>query len=264
MAGTIKEGACDMKVDILASGSAGNCVAVATCGKTILIDAGVAKTKIEKRLLEVGIRPDHIAAIMITHAHNDHIKGLTLANKFRIPVWATEGEWHKISGVDEDLRLTAETRFSKYEMIDLGGMHVYPFKVHHDAKEPVGYAVEDDDGCRCCIVLDTGHVDQDIIDMMEGQIIIIEANHDPDLVPLCSRPESVKARILSDIGHLSNEQTAAALQQVIRGRGERIYLTHLSGENNTPQLAEMTVKMALRQRGFEAGEHYHLEVVTGA
>ncbi|GIO33698.1 MULTISPECIES: MBL fold metallo-hydrolase [Paenibacillus] len=250
-----------MKVDILASGSSGNCIAVTSGEQIILIDAGIPKTKIEKRLLAAGIRPDHISAICVTHAHKDHVCGLPLANKFRIPVYATHGEWHKISGVDEDLRRTAETRFSKYEMIELGRMHVYPFKVHHDAMEPVGYAVEDDNGGRCCIVLDTGHVDQDIIDMMEGQIIIIEANHDPDLVPLCSRPESVKARILSDIGHLSNEQTAAALQQVIRGRGEQIYLTHLSGENNNPQLAEMTVKAALRQRGFEAGKHYTIEVV---
>ncbi|MGN7359976.1 MBL fold metallo-hydrolase [Paenibacillus sp. SAF-054] len=250
-----------MKVDILASGSSGNCIAVTSGEQIILIDAGIPKTKIEKRLLAAGIRPDHISAIFVTHAHNDHVKGLPLANKFQIPVYAAYGEWHKISGVDEDLRRTADTRFSKYEMIELGGMHVYPFKVHHDAMEPVGYAVEDDYGGRACIVLDTGHVDEDIIDMMEGQIIIIEANHDPDLVPLCSRPDSVKARILSDIGHLSNEQTAAALQQVVRGRGEQIYLTHLSGENNSPQLAEMTVKAALRQHGFVAGQHYEIEVV---
>ncbi|MFU1797633.1 MBL fold metallo-hydrolase [Paenibacillus azoreducens] len=250
-----------MKVDILASGSSGNCIAITSGEQIILVDAGIARTKIEKRLLAAGIRPDHISAICITHAHKDHVCGLPLANKFRIPVYATHGEWHKISGVDEDLRRTAETLYGKYEMVELGGMHVYPFKVHHDALEPVGYAVEDDGGGRCCIVLDTGHVDQEIIDMMEGQIIIIEANHDPDLVPLCSRPESVKARILSDIGHLSNEQTAAALQQVIRGRGEQIYLTHLSGENNSQQLAEMTVKAALRQRGYEAGKHYEIEVV---
>lgn len=251
-----------MKVDILASGSSGNCIAVTSGEQIILIDAGIARTKIEKRLLAAGIRPDHIEGIFITHAHNDHVKGLPLANKFRIPVWATDGEWKGISGVDEELRRVAETRYDRYEMIEFGGIHVYPFKVHHDAYEPVGYAVEDDDGGRACIVLDTGHVDQEIIDMMEGQIIIIiEANHDPDLVPLCSRPDSIKARILSDIGHLSNEQTAAALQQVVRGRGEQIYLTHLSGENNSPQLAEMTVKAALRQRGFEAGKHYTIEVV---
>ncbi|MEC0239458.1 MBL fold metallo-hydrolase [Paenibacillus dokdonensis] len=250
-----------MKVDILASGSSGNCIALTSGEQIILIDAGIPKTKIEKRLLAAGIRPDHISAIFVTHAHGDHVKGLPLANKFRIPVYATDGEWKGISGVDDELRRTAESRFSKYEMIELGGMHVYPFGVHHDAYEPVGYAVEDDDGGRCCIVLDTGHVDQEIIDMMEGQIIIIEANHDPDLVPLCSRPESVKSRILSDIGHLSNQQTAAALQQVIRGCGEQIYLTHMSGENNSPQLAEMTVKAALRKRGYEAGKHYTIEVI---
>ncbi|MBO2943622.1 MBL fold metallo-hydrolase [Paenibacillus sp. F411] len=251
-----------MKIDILSSGSSGNCVAITTAGKTILIDAGVARTKIEKRLLESGIRPDRVAAIFITHAHNDHIKGVPLANKFRIPVWATEGEWQRISGVDEELRKVAETRWSKYETIELGGVRVYPFETHHDAREPVGYAIEDDVGNRCCVVFDTGKWTEEMIEYMEGShYVLIEANHEPDMVELCSRPDSVKARILSDIGHLSNEQTAAVLKRLIQGRGERIYLTHLSGENNTPQLAEMTVKMALRQRGFEAGKHYHLEVV---
>lgn len=251
-----------MKVDILASGSAGNCVAITAGGQTILIDAGVAKTKIEKRLLEVGIRPDHIAAIFITHAHGDHIKGLPLANKFRIPVWATEGEWKGISGVDEELQRTAETRFGKYEMVEFGGVHVYPFETYHDAYEPVAYAIEDDKGGRCCVVFDTGKWTEEMLEMMEGShYVLIEANHDPDMVEMCNRPDSIKARILSDIGHLSNEQTATVLKRLIRGRGERIYLTHLSGDNNTPQLAEMTVKMALRQRGLEAGKHYHLEVV---
>ncbi|KJD42462.1 MBL fold metallo-hydrolase, partial [Paenibacillus terrae] len=100
-----------MKVNILASGSKGNCIALTSAGQTILIDAGIAKTKIEKRLLDVGIRPDHITAIFITHAHGDHIKGLPMANKYRIPVYATEGEWKGISGVDDELRRVAETRY---------------------------------------------------------------------------------------------------------------------------------------------------------
>jgi phosphoribosyl 1,2-cyclic phosphodiesterase len=92
-----------MKVDILASGSGGNCIALRSGETTILVDAGVAKTKIEKRLLEVGIRPDSIRAIFITHAHSDHVKGLPLANKYKIPVYAAEGEWKDIQGVDDDL-----------------------------------------------------------------------------------------------------------------------------------------------------------------
>ncbi|GIO09712.1 metallo-hydrolase [Brevibacillus reuszeri] len=251
-----------IKVNILASGSAGNCIALTTGEKTILIDAGVAKTKIEKRLLEVGIRSDEVAAIFITHAHCDHTKGLPLANKYRIPVYATHGEWKGISGVDEELQHVVETRWSKYETVEIGDLHICPFKVHHDAIEPVGYAIEDDHGNRCCVVFDTGHIDSDMLEMMEGNIYIIEANHDPAMVEAGDYPDSVKARILSDNGHLSNEQTAEALQRLISGRGERIYLTHLSSKNNMPTLAEMTVKHALRKTGYIAGKHYTLEVLA--
>lgn len=252
-----------MKVDILASGSKGNCIALTSSDQTILIDAGIAKTKIEKRLLDVGIRPDHITGIFITHAHGDHIKGLPMANKYRIPVWASEGEWKGISGVDEELQRTVETRYGKYETIKLGETWIYPFRTHHDAYEPVGYAIEDDSRERACVLFDTGKYDQDMLNVMEGSIyVLIEANHEPDMVEASDYPTSVQSRILSDLGHLSNQQTAAALQKLIRGRGERIYLTHLSSKNNMPTLAEMTVKAALKQRGFIAGTHYHLEVVS--
>lgn len=250
-----------MKVDILASGSDGNCIALTADGQTILIDAGVAKTKIERRLLDAGLRPDEIAAIFITHAHGDHTRGLPISRKYGIPVWATAGEWQGISGVDDDLKRNVETRFGVYEPILLGKTRVYPFHTHHDAYEPVGYAIEPDGGPRACVVFDTGKVDDDMLQMMEGQIYIVEANHDPDLVAESSYPDKVKSRVLSDLGHLSNQQTADALAALICGRGERIYLTHLSSSNNMPELALATVKATLWAHGFRAGEHYEIEVV---
>jgi phosphoribosyl 1,2-cyclic phosphodiesterase len=247
-----------MKADILASGSSGNCIALRSSQSTILVDVGIAKTKIEKRLLEVGIRPDSIQAIFITHAHSDHIKGITLANKYKIPVYAGEGEWRSIKGVDNDLQ-----RFIKaYSDVTLKEFYIQAFKTHHDAMDPHGYVISDFDGNKCSVCLDTGHVDQDMLAAMEySNIYIIESNHEPNMVEVSDYPNSVKARIISHIGHLSNEQTAETLSRLVNGVGEQIYLTHLSSHNNLPALAEMTAKRALLKKGFKANLDYKIEVI---
>lgn len=251
-----------MRVNILASGSDGNCIHIQSGNTGILIDAGKWKRDMEKRLNARHINPaTDIQAVLITHAHNDHVRGLTLANKYNYPVYATEGEWKGISGVQDDLKHTLHRVYGKYEAIELGDLHVYPFSVHHDAYEPVGYAIEDDVGNRACIVFDTGHIDDEILAMMEGNIYIVETNYDLTMLTNGDYNEVLKARILSDLGHLSNDQTAEALAKLIKGNGELIYLTHLSGANNTPQLAEKTVKLKLFEKGFIAGKHYFLEVV---
>lgn len=247
-----------MKVNILASGSSGNCIALTTNESTILIDAGIAKTKIEKRLLEVGITPSSVKAIFVTHAHSDHIKGLPLANKYKIPVYAGEREWKNITSVDEDL----------IKPIGVGGIFgcghfiVSHFNVHHDAIDPRGYVVWNLNNFKVSICLDTGHVDASMLNAMRNSnIYILEANHEPRMVEASNYPNSVKARILSHIGHLSNEQTAAVLSELVQGRGERIYLTHLSSKNNFPKLAEMTVERELSKKGYQVGTHYELEVI---
>lgn len=244
-----------MKVDILASGSGGNCIAVRSSKSTILVDAGIAKTKIEKRLLDVGIRPDSIKAILITHAHNDHVKGLPLANKYKIPVFAGREEWQSIESVENRWNINAGTEFQIDDFI------VKSFRTHHDAYDPVGYTLSSE-GKKVSICLDTGHIDNEMLQTMaNSDIYIIEANHEPKMVEASDYPDSVKARILSEMGHLSNQQTAVALQKLVQGKGEKIYLTHLSSKNNMPALVKMTVVRYLAKRGFKAGKHYFLEVV---
>lgn len=252
-----------MKVEIIATGSDGNCIFLQSGSTGILIDAGKWKRHLEKRLLARGINAaTDIHAVFITHAHGDHIKGLTLANKYRIPVLATEGEWRGISGVDEGLRCALEMRWGKYESFAVGELAVYPFKVHHDAYEPVGYTIEDFSGNRACVVFDTGHIDSDMLEMMEGNIYIIEANHDLDMLENGPYDAYLKDRITDPHrGHLSNDQTATALQKLVKGRGERIYLTHLSSNNNTPELASQAVRMALYDKGFINKRDYYLEVL---
>lgn len=244
-----------MKVDILASGSGGNVIAIRSSGNTILVDVGIPKTQIEKRLLEAGIRPDSIDAILITHAHSDHIKGLPLANKYQIPVFASEGEWKSIKGVYEELK-----HFIVGNML-VSGFDITPFKVHHDAFEPIGYAIVDKVGDKVSVCLDTGKVDSEMIeDMKYSEFFIIESNHEPVMLEHSNYPNSVKARILSDIGHLSNAQTAEALTKLVKGVGEKIYLTHLSSSNNMSELAKLTTIRALAKKGFKANKDYEIEV----
>lgn len=252
-----------MKIDILASGSSGNCIALTSNKSTILVDAGIAKTKIEKALLAVDIRPDDVQAIFITHAHGDHVKGLLLANKYKIPVYAGEEEWKDIKNVDEELQRTAKAGYAvgidhKFE--------VFAFGVHHDSFEPLGYTVSSftslTNDFKVSICLDTGHVDSTMLKAMkDSNVYIIEANHDVKMAELCDRPKSVKVRVLSDIGHLSNKQTGEALAKLIKGKGEKIYLVHLSSDNNFPSLAKMTVQRELFNHGFLVSKHYEIEVV---
>jgi len=251
-----------MKINILASGSGGNCIALRNNETTVLIDAGIAKTKIEKRLLEAGIRPNTIKAIFITHAHKDHTKGLPLANKYHIPVYASEGEWKDISSVDKELTniLSLEGVLFDYEGFG-EWIEIIPFQTHHDAFEPYGYVVQTED-MKVSICLDTGHIDSNMLEAMkDSNVYIIEANHDPKMVETSNYPDSVKSRILSDVGHLSNKQTAAALQKLVRGKGEKIYLAHLSSKNNMSSLAETTVVHALYKKGLKPGVDYEIEVV---
>ncbi|MEF7566098.1 MBL fold metallo-hydrolase [Bacillus infantis] len=247
-----------MKVDILSSGSKGNVIALRSSETAILVDAGIPKTQIEKHLLEAGIRPNSIKAIFVTHAHGDHTKGLPIANKYKIPVYAGEGEWKLIKGVNEELqriiRAGSAITFKEY--------FIEAFRTHHDSHDPLGYTISDFKGHKCSICLDTGHVDSEMIAAMEyAHTYILEANHEPRLVEISKYPAGTKARILSNNGHLSNEQAAEALAKLINGLGEQIFLVHLSHENNRTSLAKATVQKALFKKGFKPNQHYRIEVV---
>lgn len=251
-----------MKVNILASGSSGNCIALTSGKSIILVDAGIAKTKIEKCLLDVGIVPTNVVAIFITHAHKDHTKGLPLANKYNIPVYAGEEEWKDIQSVDKDLVsfINQESVLFDYEGYN-PWIEIIPFDVHHDAYEPKGYVIQSENS-KISICLDTGKVDREMIRaMQDSSVYIIESNHEPRMVEASTYPDSVKARILSDVGHLSNKQTADTLSKLVQGKNEQIYLTHLSSNNNMPALAEMTTVRALKQKGLDRDKHYKLEVI---
>lgn len=248
-------------VKVLSTGSEkGSCVYVATEGASILIDAGPARSKIEKLLLADNFDPTKIDAVFVSHEHVDHTDGLGFADKFHIPVYASEGTLKKIGRLDSGKIIRAGNG------IILDGLRqsfikVEAFAVHHDAAEPLGYTVQTADK-KVSVMMDTGCVDDEMIAAMAmSDMYVLEANHDIDMLRNGPYDDYLKSRIASDNGHLSNDQAAAALAQLIRGQGEQIYLTHMSAKNNTPALAERTVKMALYEKGFVKNKHYKLEVI---
>jgi phosphoribosyl 1,2-cyclic phosphodiesterase len=249
-----------MIVKILASGSDGNMIYVQSGETQLLVDIGISKTKAEKVLLQNDIVPHEIKAIFVTHEHGDHIRGLVLANKYMIPVWATEGTWKEIEGIDGSLKRIVKAG----EGVPCStAVHtvITPFVVSHDAYEPVGYVIENAEH-KLSICLDTGTVTDSMIEaMMDSSIYVFECNHDTDMLQMSMYAQSVKARIASDIGHLSNMVAARALARLVKGRGEQIYLTHMSKSNNLAALALGTVMRELRRKGLMMGKDFFMEVV---
>lgn len=250
-----------MKIDIIASGSSGNCIAITENERTILIDIGIAKTKVDKALAQVGIVPSQIVAVFITHAHGDHIKGLPFADKYKIPMYCTKGEIDKIKHFSKGREYPLEIVEAE-KRVSLGGFVITPFKTHHDSMEPVGYTIKTNLH-KASVCLDTGIVDNNMLEAMIGSdFYIIESNHEISMVENSSYPNSVKARIVSHIGHLSNQQATEALLKMLKGVGESIYLVHLSDKNNAPSIARMELVRELMRKGWDQGKHYKLEVIS--
>ena len=148
-----------------------------------------------------------------------------------------------------------------FDALRMSYMLVQAFDVYHDAAEPIGFTISGN-GYKVSVLMDTGQVTDDMLQAMSfSDVYVFECNHDIDMVTDGDYPEVTKQRVLSDVGHMSNTAAAAALAQLIRGQGERIFLTHMSSSNNMPALALATVKRALKAKGFIEGQNYFMEVI---
>ena len=240
-----------LQYSVLASGSTGNAIYVGTGKHHLLIDAGLSGKKIEEALNQIGIEIRDINGMFITHEHDDHVKGLgVLARKYRIPVYAnsnTINSLPKSVGTIEDSLLNRVETGSK---VEFGNLIVESFPISHDAKEPVGYVFQVDT-YKLSLVTDLGYVSAKIKDKIRGSdALIFEANHDIEMLRVSSYPWSIKQRILSDVGHLSNEAAGEALAEIITPNTKQVFLAHLSKENNLPELAYLAVKNILEENGI--------------
>ena len=250
-----------------ASGSSGNSYLVATERTALIIDAGIACRSIEQGLEGVGLSAEDISGILITHEHSDHIKSLrTLSKKTSAPIYSASGTLEAIlENYLPSLRQDVLMCVTSGEIFEIGDIEVTPFDISHDAKEPLGYAFRSG-GKSIAIMTDTGVVTGSALEALrEADIIIIESNHEENVLMFGPYPFHLKKRILSEHGHLSNGAAAGCLAEVL---GERINpnppkvaLAHLSKENNTPDLAYLTIKNMLAEEGFSEGVHYMLSVL---
>ncbi len=237
---------------VLASGSTGNASIVANDEVSLLIDVGLSTKKLELMMESREWHPSKLEAILVTHEHSDHIKGLSvMARKYKLPVYANANTWKAIErhmeGVADEQRCVMETGST----VEFGCMKVESFAISHDAAEPVGYCFTDGP-LKVSFATDLGYMSEKVKDkIIDSDVLILESNHDVDMLRVGRYPWNIKRRILSDIGHLSNEAAGEALSDmVIAGKLRRVYLAHLSREHNVMDLAKLTVHSVLEEKGY--------------
>ncbi|MGO3732478.1 MAG: MBL fold metallo-hydrolase [Vagococcus sp.] len=242
------------KISVLASGSTGNSLYVETPQRRLLVDAGLSGKKITSLLAEIGRKPDDLDAILVTHEHHDHIHGVgVLARKYDLDVYANEKTWEAMESKLGKIRFDQKNLFNMGEVLTLGDIDIESFGVSHDAADPQFYQFHKDNK-SFVMLTDTGYCSdrvRGIIKNADGYLM--ESNHDLSMLRMGRYPWSTKQRILSDKGHLSNEDGAMVATEVIGDKTKRIYLGHLSKENNLKELAHMTMKETLIKNDIDAG-----------
>lgn len=241
-----------MQIHILASGSTGNAVFIEMGERKILIDAGISTRRIEQGLAAVGVQAGQLDAVLITHEHIDHIKGLdVLIRRYHLPVYARAAAWEKIPCRE---KLPQECCCELGDRLEIGSMKIIPFEISHDAVDPVGFCVLQGRQ-KCVLATDLGQVTPIVEEALEyADSVILEANHDPIMLKEGPYPAYLKKRISGSQGHLSNQEAGQVLSKVPHNGLMQVFLAHLSQHNNHPKLAMQTVTDILHNQGKSVGE----------
>ena len=247
----------------IASGSKGNCIFIGTENTKILIDAGISGKKAEQGLAELGVSGDEIDAVFVTHEHNDHVDGIgVLSRRYEIPIYATEGTWENMPEKIGSIRESNKRTVYANEYCAFNEFSICPFNIPHDAAQPVGYRINAYDK-TLTIATDIGHITDDVMqNCKDCDLLLLESNHDVNMVHNGPYPYPLKRRVLGDFGHLSNENCGKVLTDICSSRLKYVILGHLSGENNTPMLAFNTSKEIMQDKGIEIGGDVNMYVAA--
>lgn len=241
-----------LRLCVLGSGSTGNSVYLATEATRILIDAGLSAAETVRRLESIGASAQGLAAICVTHEHGDHVDGLAvLHRRTKAPLYANAGTIEALAA-NPKLQGLPWNVFMTGQPFRIGDLRLEPFSVPHDSYDPVGFAVsQDGSAARVAVMTDAGTATDLIRVRLRGcRIVVLEANHDPELLRDSPRPWALKQRIASRQGHLSNRQAAELIAEIAGPDLKAVFLAHLSGECNRPELAVEAVTRLLGEKGI--------------
>lgn len=245
----------------LYSGSSGNSTYIGTPSGGIIIDAGASLKGIESALNAAGGKLEEIKAVAVTHEHIDHVKGLkTLLNKTKIPLIATQKTINALIALD---KVPSGIRVIGIEdkPIDIEGIQIKRFATSHDCEGSSGYTINLPDGKKIAVCTDLGVVTNVVREAIrKSDVVLIESNHDIDMLKKGPYPPALKTRILSEKGHISNVACAAELGGLLESGTQRFILGHLSQKNNTPLIAKVCAESALMDIGAQNGRDYLLKV----
>ncbi len=237
-----------MKICSIASSSSGNCIYIGTANTHLLVDTGISGKRLKSGLEMIGLEPEDIDGILITHEHSDHIKGLgVISRKYNIPIYTTALTWSRIVSSSLIGEINKDLFHEVFPDIgfNINELAVHPFNTSHDAVQPVCYTFTKDKK-KISVATDLGCYDSYITENLKNSnVLFIEANHDINMLKTGGYPFYLKQRILSDKGHLSNAMSGKLISELYHENLQYVVLGHLSKENNLPRLADESVRAEL-------------------
>src|SRR5690554_5369682 len=231
-----------MKFCSIASGSSGNCLFLQSQHTKLLIDVGISGKRVTNALDQLDVKGEELDGILVTHDHSDHIKGVGIVSrKYNLPIYANSATWEvMVEGIGK-INPGNIRYFQSNSPFEIKDLQIKPFHTSHDAMESVGFSVLGNNK-KMSIATDLGVIDDALLENLYGSdLVVLEANHDVQMLTIGPYPYFLKRRILSNEGHLSNESAGNALVKLVQKGLKRVLLAHLSRENNFPELAYQTV-----------------------